>query len=413
MHRPVASSRNSPELDAFLAAPDWSSRGAILANVAAHVVAAGPAAIYRLIVPAIMARYNVTAVEVGYMFSIAAVCTGVCAILVGINARRMNFRRVCTAATAIHVVGALTSMFAPTFSILLFGRALSACSDGVLICAANAALARSSQPTRNWTWCAVAVGLTGAIGNAVVGRLIPLYGMEAAFLIVAMLGLVVLPTQLFIPGLRPPAGVAMPVTVREAPFKAIAYALSGRTGMLLMGMIVLFTVGSGMLSPFDAVIGTNVGLSIPEIGDIRGTAFAVATAVLFFGLWLGDRVGCAWPFLITGMLVAISDGAVGTAGTATIFAIAIIVGDAAHRLNGPYYAAVLARHDRSGSLNGAAIAFVNVGLAIGPVVGGHLREATGSYAMVGLSSMTLGLVGFGIMAMMAFRQERVPVKIHE
>ena len=402
----MATERNPAELAAFLAAPEWSSRGAILANVAAHVVAAGPAAIYRLIVPAIMARYGVSAVEVGYMFSLSAICTGVCAILVGINARRMNFRQVCTAATAIHVLGALVSLFAPTFTVLLVGRALSACSDGVLICAANAALARSSKPTRNWTWCAVAVGLTGAIGNAVVGRLIPLHGLEAAFLIVAVLGLVVLPTQLLIPGLRPPPGVAMPVTVREAPFRAIAHALSGRTGLLLMAMIVLFTTGSGMLNPFDAVIGTSVGLTIPQIGDIRGTAFAVATAALFFGLWLGDRVGRAWPFLLTGMLVALSDGAVGTAISATVFAVAIIAGDAAHRLNGPYYASVVARHDPSGSLNGAAIAFINVGLAIGPVIGGHLRDATGSYAVVGICAMTLGLAGFGMMALMAFRQER-------
>jgi hypothetical protein len=246
-----------------------------------------------------------------------------------------------------------------------------------------------------------------------VGRLIPVYGLEAAFLIVAVLGLVVLPTQLFIPGLRPPAGVAMPVTIREAPFKAIAHALSGRTGMLLMGMIVLFTMGSGMLNPFDAVIGTGVGLDIQQIGDIRGTAFAVATAALFFGLWLGDRIGRAWPFLLTGLLVALSDGAVGTATSAAVFAIAIIAGDAAHRLNGPYYASVLARHDPSGSLNGAAIAFVNVGLAIGPVIGGHLRDATGSYSVVGLCSMTLGFAGFGMMALMAFRQEKAPGKAHD
>ena len=394
------------ESQAYLAAPEWSSRAAIIANVAAHIVAAGPMLLYRLIVPAIMERYQVSSVEVGYLFSLGAVCTGVCAILVGIFASKMNFRRVCSLAMAIHVVGALICLFAPSFAVFVLGRAISACSDGVLICAANAALARSSKPTRNWTYCAVAVGLFGAVGNAIVGRMLPIYGMDSVFVVVAILGIVVLPSQMFIPNLRPPKSYKPAKTVREQPFKAVVTALKGPKGALMMSMIVLFTMGSGMLSPFDAVIGLNIGLSIVEIGDIRGIAFAAATGALFINLFLSDRFGRAAPFLITGLMVALSDGVIGMTDTAMIFAIAIIVGDAGHRLNGPYYASVLARHDRTGSLNGAAIAFVNVGSALGPVLGGHLHEATGSFHAVGLAAMVLGLIGFGVMSIVAFKQER-------
>lgn len=391
--------------EGYCSAPEWSSRGAIIANVAAHVVAATPAALYRLIVPSIIAEYEVTPVEIGYMFSLSAVCTGTCAIFVGINARRMNFKWACALAMVVHVIGAFICLFAPNFAAFLVGRVVSASADGLLICAANAALARSSKPTRNWTYCAVAVGLAGAAGNALVGRLIPVYGMDALFVLLAVVSLVMLPSQLLIPGLRPP-----PVNGREAvmaaPFKAISNALRGRRGMLLMGMIVVFTTGSAMLSPFEAVIGRNIGLSIAQIGDIRGIAFAAATCALFVGLFLGSRIGATIPFVITGFAVALSDGAIGLATVPLAFGVAVVVSDAAHRLNGPYYASILARHDRTGGLNGAAIAFINVGSAIGPTIGGYVHQATGGYQAVGLGAMTIGLVGFGVMALVSARMER-------
>jgi len=175
---------------------------------------------------------------------------------------------------------------------------------------------------------------------------------------------------LFIPG----TPVPRPIIVAAAAPIERPRLLIGWLGLVGLG-IVFF--GHGTLGLFIVKIGRAVPLTPEAIGYVFMVASIFGIAAPLIAGYFGSRMPGLWP--LTAILALLMTGAVGLAGADTpmqfylmgpLFAVlpAAIM---------PIYLGALARLDSSGSLTGAHPAFVLIGGAVAPFVGGALSDVGG------------------------------------
>ncbi len=197
---------------------------------------------------------------------------------------------------------------------------------------------------------------------------------------------------------------ASPMTVRSALLSpqftvlALVYFLTCATHSGPLFHTVSYAIYCGL--PVLAAV------SIYSVEGLSGLAGRIA-----FGL-LGDRFGAKRTFISGLLLQAVAAGAYMFASQLyQFYGVAIVFGFAYAGVM-PLYA-VLVRENFPvqiiGTLVGAATMASSLGMAIGPLVGGLIFDAYGTYTWLYISSFLFGLAAAAIM--LAFRPSQPPDKI--
>jgi predicted MFS family arabinose efflux permease len=298
---------------------------------------------------------------------------------------RVNFA--CIAA-GVAILGHVVSSLVAGMEALVAARIVAGIGEGAVFAAGNAAIASAREPDR-LCGAASVIGGGGSVGLLV---LMPYatspFGVAGAFLTLAGLTLVLLPTLRMLPN----------APHRPTSHEGSASAHAPNRNLALVGLlaVLLFTIGQGAVWAFAERMGVGAGLSTVEVGEKLGIAMVCGLIGSGAATALGTQFGRALPL------------AVGTAIQAA--AVAFLVGSETvdqyqYALMGwafsfffclPYLIGIMAILDSAGRWTSAAAGLEVAGNGIGPFIGGLLLESSGYGALATLAIVT-SIVCLGLM----------------
>ncbi len=292
-------------------------------------------------------------------------------------APRLNARKIFVVGVSAIVVLNLISILVPGVMWLFLCRAPAGFALGAVVATTMAIAGRSDKPEMTFGVINASVGVMGIVIAYVLPRSLRLHealalpqiasGLDGLYLTYALMSLcafVCLRTLPVVPPLL--AGHA------DAPVPA-----APRSGWLALAGLGLIFFGHGTLALFLVTIGRAVPLTPEVIGYVfmAGGVFGIF-APLIAG-YVGSRYPATGP--IFGILIVLA-----------VFAVLLANADSPMKfyVAGPLFASlpvammpitlgVLARLDQSGRLTGSHPAFVLIGGAVAPFVGGAISDAGG------------------------------------
>lgn len=295
-------------------------------------------------------------------------------------APRMNPRQIYLVGVLV-VVGLNTlSVFAANANWLLACRAPAGFALGAVVATVMGTAGRSSTPESTFGAINSMVAVMGLFIAFVLPRALNMHlilpggvawsPVDGLYIVYALCSLCAI---FFIRG----TPVPKPLVPQELRGAQPPPLMIGWIGLAGLGIIFF---GHGSLALFIVKVGRAVPLTPEAIGYVFMIASAFGVAAPLIAGYFGSRMAGLWP--VTGILVLLIVSALGLAGARTpvqfylmgpLFAIlpAAIL---------PIYLGALARLDPSGSLTGAHPAFLLIGGAVAPFVGGALSDYGGFMA---------------------------------
>lgn len=358
--------------------------------VAAIVAFAAVAPAILMTAPAVAAQLalqlRLDPAHIGNLFSVELGAMSLASLPAYLWMRRVDWRHAAAFWALVFIGANLASAAAPTYAALLGLRALSALGGGSLMVLCLASAARMANPDRVYGLWVMGQLVLGAAGLVVLPGLFAHHGLTALYALLALLMAAALPLARRFPA----GGPDIP-----ADGARMAHGGAGWTVFATgIAALLAFYMGLGGVWTFIGAVAQVAAIPVDASGQVLAVATLCGIAGAALAAWIGQR-GSRVPVLLAGyglMLAAIAllagrPGIVRYAAAAFLFKFAWTFAL-------PFILASLAAADRSGRLINAANLVIGGGLALGPLLAGHLIQAAGLDPMLaaGFALGTLSLI---------------------
>lgn len=310
-------------------------------------------------------------------------------------AKRLSSKRIYAAALVTILALNLLATLVPSVNWLMLCRIPAGFALGAVVATVMMTAGRSDRPEQTFGFINAMVGVMGmmmafvlprALGlHEVLPGIIPWSEVDGLFLVYAVCALCALP---FILG--------TPVT---EPIDSQAHGTERpdmRAGWISLVGLGLIFFGHAQLALFIVKIGRSVELSAEAIGYVFMVGSLAGIVLPLLAGYVGARFKALLPLTVILVIVAVSAILLANATSALDFFIAAPVFAMLPIALMPIFLGCLARVDATGSLASAHPAFVLIGGAIAPFIGGALSDA-GGYPLNGYTVAGCVLVGAGMM----------------
>lgn len=312
--------------------------------------------------------------------------------------RRLAYRAYCVIA-----VGALLSIFAESYSVIVAARFVTGLGEGIMMALGIASLAATREPDRLMSQTMAFGVLSGALLMGVMPLVAAHFGLSGVYA-----GHFIY-VSLFIPILW-----LMPAAPREgAHWRTALHGVSNKTGsgkraflpyIAIGGMVCVVIVETAAWSFLERK-GVALGLSPAQIGQwLAIMCFAMLIGAIISAV-IGTRFGRVLPYLVGGVLLVV--GLYISIGADTIFqfVVGLLVWNIAWMFLMPFYMGVMSSLDHEGrwaSMSSTILQFTNV---FGPLLGGAiLGSAVGSnidgFELLASTTAIVSAIGILIVAPM-------------
>jgi predicted MFS family arabinose efflux permease len=309
--------------------------------------------------------------------------------------RRVDWRHAAAFWALVFIGANLASAAAPSYAALLGLRALSALGGGSLMVLCLASAARMPNPDRVYGLWVMGQLVLGAAGRAVLPGLFAHYGLTALYVLLAILMAAALPLARRFPTGGPDTAAAGPRAPQAGGWMVLVIGIAALLG---------FYMSLGGVWTFIGAIAQAASIPADASGEVLAVATLCGIAGAALAAWIGQR-GSRMPVLLAGyalMLAAIALLA-GRPGIAR-YAAAAFLFKFAWTFALPFILASLAAADRSGRLINAANLVIGGGLALGPLLAGHLIQAGGFVPMLA-TGFALGMLSLVLLAVLVRRKQ--------
>lgn len=315
-------------------------------------------------------------------FAAVALTSVITATLVG----RAPGRMLCMVGTGLLMAGNLICTFAPPLVWLSAARLICGIGKGLVIAIIFAIAGQSANPTRTFAVLNAAYAGFSAAVFLVVPHVVMHFGLAGAFgsmVVLSVLGLV------FLPGVpEAQSGSRERSWLQSLPL--------GAPGLLAISGLTLMWTAHASIWAFSERIGLRDGFSLQAIGWVLSAGSILAIAGPLASHVLDIRRGTLLP-IGTG-LIALAAMAVCLclSRNELTYAVAVPIFSVAALFLLPYIQGVLSFIDPTGKLNAGSSAFMTLGGALGPLLGGTLI-AQGGFGTLAVCSALLFIVVFGLL----------------
>lgn len=330
-------------------------------------------------------HFRVSAAVAGSIASLEFAAVAITSVITATLVGRAPGRLLCVVGTVLLMAGNLACTFAPTLALLGAARLVCGVGKGLVIAIIFGLAGQSGNPTRSFAVLNAAYAAFSAAVFLVVPRVVIHFGMAGAFgsmVALSLLGLV------FLPGVPEPRRTAHGESwIRSLPLDV--------SGMLAIAGLTLMWTAQGSIWAFSERIGVRDGLSLQSIGWVLSAGSILAIAGPLASRVLEIRRGALLPiFGGLAVLAAVVIWVCVSRSTLT-YALAVPIISIAALFLMPYVQGVLSFVDPSGKLNAGSSAFMTLGGALGPLLGGMLI-ARGGFATLGACAAVLLIIVFGL-----------------
>ena len=348
-------------------------------------------------VDAIALSFSTTNFDAGKVASTELAAIAVGNLIFARLASRMDPHRVYLIG-ALAIMGFnLASLFAADVGDLLLLRAPAGFALGAVVSTVMATAARSATPELTFGIINSMVGVMGMALALILPRALNAHEfanvhlafggvvwneLDGLFAVYVLCSLAALAFIRHTPGLSPAS------TLQGGAPKGIGW-------LALFGLGIIFH-GHGTLALFLVKIGREVPLDADVVGYVMmAGAFIGILAPLAAG-YVGSRIKPLAPLLVLTALLMVSGLALSNLDGRAAFIIATPVFAVLPTAFMPIMLGVLSRLDPSGALAGSHPAFVLLGGALAPFVGGFISDAAGGFGANGAFAVLCFVVGLGL-----------------
>ncbi len=324
---------------------------------------------------AIVESFDVSNRTAGLVVSLEMLAIAIGTLAIGASATRLSASRVYAIGLGIIVTLNVVSIAASGVWMLALARIPAGFALGAIVATVMATAARSDRPESTFGIINASVGAMGIVIAFVLPRALHLHDTLA------------LPTQLsglylVYLGFSICAFVFLrfvPIAPSAAPGTTDAVRLPPRRWLSLLGLGMVF-FGHALLGVFIVNLGRSIELEPESVGYVLMIGSVLGVAAPLIAGYVGGRVSAfSWVATLT-VLIAVFAFALASAGsTFTFFIVAPIYGVLPMALI-PVFLGALSRVDPTGRLAGAHPAFVLIGGAAAPFIGGTMSDAGGYLA---------------------------------
>jgi predicted MFS family arabinose efflux permease len=323
-----------------------------------------------VVVGALITRHGFTPVQAGVTISVELGAMSLAAWPALWWLPRWSWPKLLTVMLPVMIAGNLACAFVSDFGVLAALRGLTGLAGGSVMVVCLAVVGMTRQMERNFGWWTISQLLLGAVGLALLPRVMPLVGLRGLYFGLAVLLAACLPLA------------------RSVPQRAAPRAGGGSAGALgvpallgLAGILCLYVALGGVWTYVER-IGAAAGLAATRIGDDLTIASLCGIAGCGSAIVLGARWGRVRPLLLGFALILAGAAALGGTVSATGFLLAAGAFKFAWTFALPFILASMATHDSSGRLMAIANFMIGGGLALGPALVAALLGEPPDYGIV-------------------------------
>lgn len=334
-------------------------------------------------VEAIAAAFSTTNTAAGGVATAEMLMISVSSLITAQFAPRINPRQIILMALAILIPANLLSIFAGDIVTLGATRALAGIGAGAVIALVMTIAGRSRGPTMAFGVINSGLGVGGMAIAMVLPRAIGEYGLSGTYWVYMAAAILALPIIRLLP--VPPAHAA--ATAQDAPPPALGLS----AWMALLGVAFIF-MGHTALMLFGVRIGMAIPLPLEKIGTVFLAASTFAAIAPLVAGYLGSRLPATVPALLILASLAVLAYVLAGAHTPLSYYSALPLFAALPLALAPIALGAFATVDPTGRMTGAYAAFVTLGAAIAPFLGGFTADL-GGYALTGWFTIVCVAIG--------------------
>lgn len=323
----------------------------------------------------IMERFGSDEEAVGWLFSLENAALALSTLAAAGPLARFSRAKTAFAGGALVAIGNVAAALVGSYEALVVTRLLVGIGAGMAGAAGTAAVASGREPQRVFAIVTVSWGLLGAAEPTLLAYAIEPFGTTGGFLLLAGLGLLIMPTFIWL--LPPRKATGRSPSIWAAPNLSLA--------LVAMAALLVFEIGQGGVYTFIAQIGERSGLDGYQVGNtMTGTGLAGLLGGVI-AAWVGGRFGRNWPIaigitlnVVAAVGLALGDDAVSYIGLNFLW-------NAAYYFVVPYLMGALAAMDDLGRWAVASDGAWTLGDALGPGIAGTLVAWGGYGPLAGMA----------------------------
>ena len=368
------------------------SSGQVVALTALMILAFAGSLGMAFNIDAIATSFLVDNSAAGVVASIEMMAIAIGTLLIGVVAAKLPARQIYLIGLSVVLVTNALSVLVNNVVMLTILRVPSGLALGAIVATVMATAARSNRPESTFGIINASVGAMGIVIGFVLPRALHLQEFLPLPTQVAGLYLVYALFSLCAFVLLRSVPVAAPIEV-QAGTQPLSFP--PRRWLGLLGLGVLF-FGHGLLGVFIVNLGRSIGMTPEVIGYAMMIGAVLGVVAPLLAGQLGTRVPALLWVLTLSLAIALCALLLAGATSALAFFVAAPIYGVLPMALIPVFLGALARVDTTGRLASAHPAFVLVGGAAAPFVGGALSDAGGYLANAG-GVVTCAVLGAALM----------------
>ena len=348
-------------------------------------------------------EFGLTPDKVGFLSATEMGALALASLLGPIWIKRFDWRHVAVFVTTVMLIGNLVTIVVKSYEALLVVRMLTGLfGEGAAYTVAVAAVNESEKPDRAFAFLGMAQVTAGAIGLFCLPGLIAVWGMTPVLLYLVLLGLIVLPTLIWMP-IRSTKTQTIQTTQLAFPIYVPLIGLSA---------LGIWCLNLGAFWGFVERIGDHAGIDPQSIGIALGLGMLAGIPGSAAAAWFSDKQGRIWPFCLTLLVHAGLMYPLVTALTGMKLAVIMICYNLSWNFGMPYLQGLISRSDSSARMAVLMPVSMAVGVGMGSAIAGTVASSYGytSISLFAASCCMIGLILFIPFSMRVVHGNWLPLK---
>ncbi|WP_019529829.1 MFS transporter [Dasania marina] len=301
---------------------------------------------------------------------------------------RVNRKKVAYSGVFIALCANIACVLLPHYDVIVMLRPIAGIGVGLVMACGNATVSHSSNPERFAAHMTVLSVALMIVVMLIFSRISDAWGLPGIY---AAISVIILIMSLLLTHM-PSHAVQEPLQDDgKASGDSNIKGIMSFTSLLMLATFLVFSLRDTMAWAFLERIGSEVGYSVEEVGNVLSAQAFVGIFGPIIASIVGSRFGIKLPLAI-GILVS---------GTVTyivsqsshsqfIYTAAVMFMPGSYFFTLAYLTALAAELDVKGRVVAASGSALMAGIAIGPILGGTLIDISGNYSLVGWA--TLGCI---------------------
>jgi len=294
-------------------------------------------------------------------------------VIVFLLLSRVNWRHIVLGAFIFLILGNFAALGVDTLQPLLIIRFLTGLGSGTLMAMTVVSIGMTKNPERIYGLWLASQYISAAIAITFLARLIPEYGLAAAFIIFAILGLSLVWVFLHFP--------------ERSEIKAGGSTIAGTRKALVLGVlgllgIFVFYGGQAAVWAYVERIGITAEFTSISVANAISIALLAGIGGALLATALGNKLGRRVPMIVTIIFSLIAVYVLVDSTVFISYLMALCLFNVVWQYSTPYLQATIANIDASGRLLSLVAIVIPASISAGPAVVSFFLIEGGAYTVI-------------------------------